>query len=220
MTMENFKDLSPPGSKGHDDIAAGDRRTNDRQISILRLVKITSDLAEGWGMIKNISSAGVMIEIHPDFALADRINILFTEAYELAANIRWRKAGSIGAEFDQPVNIEELLAKTVKPQNGQKSRVPRVRISSPVALKKGIMTIRAEIYDISPGGLRVKTDYNFAAGNKVVLSIPELEEISGTIRWAEDGQAGIAFQDRMPITLLMAWLANIHKAARDDDSGE
>lgn len=217
--MENFKDLSPPDPKGQED-AAADRRSNDRQISILRLVKIKSDLAEGWGMIKNISSAGVMIEIHPDFALADRIIILFTDACELNATIRWRKKGSIGAEFDEMVDIAELLAKTVKPQNGQKSRIPRVRISSPVALKKGIMTIRAEIFDISPGGLRVKTDYDFVPGNKVTLSIPELEEISGTIRWVGEGQAGISFQDRMPITLLMTWLANIHKTVRDDDQSE
>lgn len=73
-----------------------DRRKNDRLITVFHLAKIESGAAEGWGLIKYLSSSGVMIEVHPNFELGDTARVALTDDVELIGSIRWRKGALVG----------------------------------------------------------------------------------------------------------------------------
>ncbi len=197
-----------------------DRRTSDRQITIFRLAKIKSGMAEGWGFIKNISGNGVMVEVHPSFELGRTAAVALTDDVELTGSIRWRKGAAVGIQFDKEINVTELLANLTIQKKDRPARLPRVRMQQPINLRIGFKLVKAEIGDISPAGIRIKTRHLFEIGSKLTLSVPELGDIIGRVIWQKDSDIGIKFQERISVPQLTVWLsAYFAKAQTTDNDG-
>lgn len=193
-----------------------DRRKQNRHIAMLRLAKIKSESGEGWGFIKNLSSTGMMVEVHPNFELGDTVSALLTEDQELSGKVRWRKKALAGVEFDSPIDIAHVLAKPGDGRQGRVSRLPRIEMKHPINLYQGSRLIHADICDISPAGICVATDFKFEIGKKLRLSVPDLLDINGTVRWQSGSRVGIVFSHRLPLDDLMVWLSTFYRAARID----
>lgn len=195
-----------------------DRRRQDRHIAMLRLAKIKTNSGEGWGFIKNLSATGMMVEVHPNFELGDTVSALLTEDQELAGTVRWRKKALAGVEFFSPIDISKVLAKPSDARQGRVSRLPRIEMKHPINLYLGSRLIHADIRDISPAGICVATDFTFEIGKKLRLSVPDLLDINGTVRWQSGNRVGIAFSHRLPLDDLMVWLSTFYRSARIDSS--
>lgn len=193
-----------------------DRRKQNRHIAMLRLAKIKSESGEGWGFIKNLSSTGMMVEVHPNFELGDTVSALLTEDQELSGKVRWRKKALAGVEFDSPIDIAQVLSKPGDGRQGRVSRLPRIEMKHPINLYQGSRLIHADICDISPAGICVATDFKFEIGKKLRLSVPDLLDINGTVRWQSGCRVGIVFSHRLPLDDLMVWLSTFYRAARID----
>lgn len=190
------------------EIIGPDRRKADRQITIFRLAKIESGVAEGWGFIKNISSSGIMIEIHPSFELGHTTTVAFTDDLELLGSVRWRKGALVGVQFCSDINVAELLANLTIHNKHQPARLPRVRMTRSIILRIGSAVVKAEICDISPAGIRINTHYQCQIGNRLTLLVPELGDLAGTVRWQKGTEIGIKFQERVSVPQITDWLAN------------
>ncbi|WP_373490352.1 PilZ domain-containing protein [Parasphingorhabdus sp.] len=197
----------------------GDRRKQNRHIAMLRLAKIKAESGEGWGFIKNLSAAGMMVEVHPKFELGETITAFLSEDQVLKGTVRWRKNALAGIEFSAPIDISKVLAKPSEASHGRVPRLPRVEMQHPINLYQGSRLIPADICDISPAGICVRTDFTFEIGKKLRLSVPELLDINGTVRWQSGDRVGIVFAQRLPLDDLMVWLSTFYRAARID-SGE
>jgi len=199
-------------------LADVDRRQQDRHIAMLRLAKIKAESGEGWGFIKNLSATGMMVEVHPNFELGDTVSALLTEDQELTGTVRWRKKALAGIEFSTPIDIAKVLSKPNEAMQGRVSRLPRIEMKHPINLYHGSRLIGADICDISPAGICVRTDFTFEIGKKLRLSVPELLDIEGTVRWQSGNRVGIVFAKRLPLDDLMVWLSTFYRAARIDTS--
>ncbi|MEO9601225.1 PilZ domain-containing protein [Parasphingorhabdus sp.] len=195
-----------------------DRRRQDRHIAMLRLAKIKAESGEGWGFIKNLSATGMMIEVNPVFELGDSVSAILTEDQELSGAVRWRKNTLVGVEFFEPINVAKVLAKPTETKKGRVPRLPRVEMKHPINLYQGARIISADICDISPAGVCVRTDHTFEVGKKVRLSVPDLLDIDGTIRWQLGVRVGIAFSERLRLDDLMVWLSTFYQTAKIDES--
>lgn len=185
-----------------------DRRKSDRQISIFRLAKVGSGVVEGWGFIKNISSSGVMIEIHPGFELGDTTTVALNDDVELIGSVRWRKDALVGMQFRSDINVTELLANLRVHNKRRPARLPRVRMTRSIILRIGSTFVKAEICDISPGGIRINARHQCQVGSRLSLSVPELGDLAGTVRWQKGTEIGIKFQERVSVLQITDWLAN------------
>eukprot|EP01013_Petalomonas_cantuscygni_P015350 TRINITY_DN3162_c0_g1_i1.p1 TRINITY_DN3162_c0_g1~~TRINITY_DN3162_c0_g1_i1.p1 ORF type:complete len:317 (+),score=30.69 TRINITY_DN3162_c0_g1_i1:1272-2222(+) len=193
-----------------------DRRKQNRHIAMLRLAKIKSETGEGWGFIKNLSATGMMVEVHPNFELGDKVSALLTEDQELSGSVKWRKNSLAGIQFSAPVDIAKVLAKPHDPKHGRVSRLPRIEMKHPIDLYLGSRLIHADICDISPAGICVNTDFTFEIGKKLRLSVPDLLDANGTVRWQSGSRVGIIFAKRLPLDDLMVWLSTFYRTARID----
>lgn len=191
-----------------------DRRMTDRQITIFRLAKIKSGMVEGWGFIKNISNSGVMVEIHPSFELGRTAAVALTDEVELVGSIRWRKGAVVGIQFDNVINVNELLTNLTIRNKDRPARLPRVRMKQPINLRIASKQMKAEIWDISPAGIRIKSHHLFEIGSKLTLSVPELGDISGSVIWQKNSEAGIKFQERISVPQLTVWLSAYYAKAQ------
>ncbi|CAO1653927.1 PilZ domain-containing protein [Parasphingorhabdus sp. NYA22] len=193
-----------------------DRRKQDRHIAMLRLAKIKAEAGEGWGFIKNLSATGMMVEIHPNFELGDTVSALLTEEQELTGTVRWRKKALAGIEFSTPIDMAKVLSKPNDAKQGRVSRLPRIEMKHPINIYQGSRLVHADICDISPAGICVRTEHIFEIGKNLRLSVPDLLDISGTVRWQSGARVGIVFSQRLPLDDLMVWLSTFYRAARID----
>ncbi len=193
-----------------------DRRQQNRHIAMLRLAKIKAESGEGWGFIKNLSATGMMVEVHSDFNLGNRISATLNEEQELSGIVRWREQSRAGVEFSEPVDVAKILAKPSHIRSGRIPRLPRIEMQHPINLYQGSQLIPANICDISPAGVCVTADFRFEIGKSLKLSVPELLDIQGTVRWQTGDRIGIVFSQRLPLDDMMIWLSTFHNAARID----
>lgn len=197
---------------------ADDQREHERHITICRLAKLKAGEKEGWAVVKNLSESGMMLEVHPSFDLDDIVTIHLSEDQHLTGTVRWRKDTAVGVHFFKAIDVTEILKKPTTKQNGKLTRLPRVKVNCPIEIKANVKTISSVIMDISPGGLCVKSDHPFEIAERVALSIPKLPRIIGHIRWQARGFVGIAFQQRVNIPDLTAWLLDYYDAAADNQA--
>lgn len=202
------------GFNNNDATIVLDRRKKSRQMAIFRLAKVESGLAEGWGFIKNISNSGVMLEIHPGFTLGDTATVALTDEVALAGEIRWRKGPLVGIQFSNDINATELLANLRIHNKSKPARLPRVRMNQSIVLRIGLTIMRGDIYDISPGGMRINTPHLCQIGSQLTLSVPALGDIIGTVRWQKNNHIGIKFQERVSVPQLTDWLANYYSTGK------
>lgn len=203
----NSQDAECEVSAGNHEEVDFDRRKTNRQITIFRLAKIKSGMVEGWGFIKNISNNGVMVEIHPSFELGRTATVALTDEVELVGSIRWRKDALTGIQFDKAINATELLTNLTIRKKDRPARLPRVRMKEHINLRIGSKLLKAEIWDISPAGIRIKTPHLFEEGSKLTLLVPELGDIIGAVIWQKNSDAGIKFQERVSVPQLTVWLS-------------
>ncbi len=195
-------------------VAEEDRRKQDRHIAMLRLAKIKGESGEGWGFIKNLSATGMMIEVHPGFELGHDVSAILTEDQELAGTVRWRKEALAGVEFHTPIDVAKVLAKPDDTKSGRVARLPRIEMKHPINLYQGSKLIHADIRDISPAGICVQTDVTFEIGKNLRLSVPDLLDINGTVRWQSGNRVGIVFSQRLPLDDLMVWLSTFYQTSK------
>ncbi len=197
-------------------VAEEDRRKQNRHIAMLRLAKIRAESGEGWGFIKNLSATGMMVEVHPKFELGDSVSALLSEDQELTGAVRWRKKALAGIEFSTPIDVAKILSKPNVASQGRVPRLPRIEMKYPINLYLGSRLIHADICDISPAGICVRTDFTFEIGKNLRLSVPELLDINGTVRWQSGNRVGIVFSNRLPLDDLMVWLSTFYRAGKID----
>jgi hypothetical protein len=141
-----------------------------------------------------------------------------TEEQELTGTVRWRKKALAGIEFSEPIDVAKVLTKPSESKTGRVSRLPRIEMKHPIDLYQGSQLIHGDICDISPAGICVRTEFKFENGKNLRLSVPELLDISGTVRWQAGDRVGIAFSKRLPLDDLMIWLSTFYRAAKIDSS--
>ncbi|WP_268893895.1 PilZ domain-containing protein [uncultured Parasphingorhabdus sp.] len=208
---------SPSSSFPSDNIVVEeDRRKQERHIAMLRLAKIKGAAGEGWGFIKNLSATGMMVEVHPNFELGDTVSAMLTEEQELTGTVRWRKEALAGVEFSSPIDIATVLTKPNESKQGRVARLPRIEMKHPINIYQGSRLIHGDICDISPAGICIRTDHVFETGKNLRLSVPELLDINGTVRWQSGARVGIVFSRRLPLDDLMVWLSTFYRATRVD----
>ena len=95
-------------------------------------------------------------------------------------------------------------------QNGLAQRMPRITIATDIRLRlrNGERVVHAE--NISRGGMKVMLDEVDCVGEQVMVVLSDdVAPMTGTIRWQEEGRAGIAFDEVLDIDRLAAWLTTL-----------
>ena len=64
--------------------------------------------------------------------------------------VTWRRSVNIGVEFDEKVDIIDLLANTIE---GQRPHMPRIEVDCHATLRDGATVLRVKVADISQGGI-------------------------------------------------------------------
>ena len=180
-----------------------ERRDGDRHITLFRVGSMTIDGRRELCLIKNISAGGMSIRAYCTIAPDTRLSVELKCGEQVDGIARWVDGDVVGIAFDEPVDVVELLAASMK---GPRPRMPRVEVDCLAWVREGAETHRVQACDISQGGLKVATDRDLGIDAEVVVSLPGLAPQPAIVRWRDSGSYGITFNKVIALPLLVGWL--------------
>ncbi len=182
-----------------------ERRNDPRNIASLRVAKLTEASGrEQLIRVRNVTGGGLMAEVGYPLSVGDQV-FLELSSQKIPATVVWTREGTMGAKFDQSVDLGELLAGR-KPRHGFRPRPPRLEVDCKATLKLGKTYYTVDVHDISLGGLKVEPIDEYCLGKQVVVVVESLRPIRGEVRWFSDRKAGIVFDKPMKFEELAEWV--------------
>jgi hypothetical protein len=180
-----------------------ERRQDVRYTKLLRVGLVQTRSGKELCLVRNISAGGLMARVYAPKAVGTQATVELKSGCSVNGTVVWTQDPDIGIEFDERVDVEAVL-------NGyldlnQRPRLPRLEVDRPVTLRIGSRLCRAVARDISQGGIKADLPIECPRG-EIVVSLPGLYPIRGAVRWSQGHQAGIAFNELLPLPTLMGWL--------------
>lgn len=181
----------------------GERRCSERQLTLFRVGSLVIGERRELCLIKNISAGGMLIRAYCPIEPGTRLSVELKCGEPVAGAARWVDGETVGVTFDEPVDIVELLAASME---GPRPRMPRIAVDSIAWVRDGATVHRVQALDVSQGGLKVAARQALAIGAEVMITLPGLAPMAGTVRWSDSGCRGLAFNKVVPLALLVGWL--------------
>jgi len=173
-------------------------------MSLLQAGKIITDTIQELCLIRNLSSRGVMADIFAPIEEGTSLQIEFKAGVRVKGIVRWVEDGRAGIEFEDDIDIHELLA----PNKARMTpRAPRLSIDGTAKIMLEDDQVHVQVIDISQGGMKVAEHSELEVGEDIVVEIEGLPVRASVVRWIRDGQAGISFNRVMPLDQVAFWAA-------------
>jgi len=183
-----------------------DRRRDVRHLTILRVGTVHVDGRRELCLVRNISAGGLMAIVYSDFEVGERIQIELKTNQPIPGTVTWKGDSTVGVEFDEKVDIAEILSNPPLLENGWRPRMPRVPIDRLATLRAGARTYWVSTRDISQGGVKVEADQAIDIGAETIVMLENFRPIPGVVRWRKGNVAGISFNQVIPFHELTRWL--------------
>lgn len=183
-----------------------ERRRDPRHLTILRVGSLIVDGRRELCLIRNISAGGVQAHVYSALEEGQRVEIELKSDQRFCGTITWLQDSNIGITFDAPIDVAQMLANHARMENGWRPRMPRVEVDRLATIRFGADTYGVNTRDISQGGAKLETDQNFEPGSDIVLTLDRFRPIPGVVRWCQDKQCGVSFNQVIPFGELIDWL--------------
>ena len=187
------------------EVPAMERRSDDRsKVSVYRSAMLRWTGYEALCLIRNISPGGMMARLHTSLPPGEPVWVEIRSGHEIPGRIAWSADDMVGVQFEERIDVLEVLHAPVHGEAGRVQRMPRLRIACPVGLLADGVRQTLMLVDVSQGGAKVEADF-LREGDEVTLGLRGLDPRRGVVRWAHGGRAGIAFLAAIPFDTLARW---------------
>lgn len=183
------------------ELAIEDRRENRRHTTVLLIGKVRQGAGDSACLVHDISAHGLMARFTAAPAVGDRLLIEMRGLPEVAATVRWVDGYKAGVEFAEPQEVERVFC--LRDEQGLVARAPRFAIAASAVMRLGAERWAVDLLDISPGGVKLRTDRPLQAGQAGSILLAAVgSPIYGAICWVRDDRCGFRFSSPLPLTSL------------------
>jgi hypothetical protein len=187
-----------------------ERRGGSRHMTVLRVARLDTRRGQELCLVRNISAGGLMANVYSNLVIGDPVVVEFKVEDRFAGRVVWRRENQIGVQFDEMADVSALL-NAEESAEGLRARSPRIDVDQPARLRAGARYHAVTVTNISQSGVGITSEDELETGKQIVLTIPDLPPVSGTVRWNADGHAGIAFDERLRLDLLAQWVVSVQR---------
>lgn len=189
----------------------GERRGDDRHMTLFRVGSIVLGDRRELCLIKNISAGGMMIRAYCDIPEGSPLSVELKSGHPVSGRASWTRDGTVGVAFDEIVDVVEILSSSME---GPRPRMPRIEVDCHASVREGSRIHRMRVRDISQGGLKVESAEILNHGCDLTVSLPGLGSHASTLRWSQGNHLGITFNRLIPLPQLVAWLQAMRQELR------
>ncbi len=183
--------------------APAERRDADRTLTLFRVGSLIIEERRELCLIKNVSAGGMLIRAYCAVPAGTRVSIELKCGEAVDGTARWIKDDTVGVEFEELIDVVELLATSME---GPRPRMPRIEVDCAAWIREGAEAHRVDALDVSQGGVKIASDQSFIVDGHVVVTLPGLPPVAGTVRWNNSGCFGVTFNKVLPLPMLVGWL--------------
>jgi hypothetical protein len=186
-----------------------ERRRHARSLRVMRVARLAaSDMhAEGLGMVRDVSSGGMMIDAHLDLEIGQPVSIALLDDQELTGTVAWKDGNMLGVSFDAEIPVEQILAKPTLKADGKRARHPRFAVQKDVELKLDAATVEATLQDISQRGAKLTCEAKLRVHGNLLLRAEGHRAVGATIKWRAGDMVGVEFHRLLSVEELEQWLS-------------
>ena len=187
----------------------GERRDDERHLTLFRVGAMSVAGRRELCLIKNISTGGMKIRPYCELVIGDEITVELKTGMIVPGTVAWISDGNAGISFHQPVDVVEILSQSA---SGPRPRMPRIEVACSATIRDGANVHKVVVRDVSQGGLKVECPAPLDNGVGLAVTLPGMETQAGVACWVDGGLAGISFNRLLPLSELVTWL----KAMREE----
>lgn len=159
--------------------------------------------------VHRITSTGATLSVSGPIGDGDRATIELPFGLTADGSIAGDDPAAIAFHFDEPVDVVGELARCLAALPAERRQMPRIELRQRLCVRHDGQVDFAWTRNMSPAGIGIETRAQLTPGEQVEITLDGLRPIQGEVRWAEQGQAGIAFAEELGWQLLMPWLRKI-----------
>ena len=181
------------------------RRSSQRISLVYRPVLLETDGFAGFCLVRNLSCDGMMGSVYTQFAKGQQVTVQFNPDHVIEAHISWSKDGNVGIQFDEEIDVADLLRRLADKQTGTLiNRAPRLHIECDGELELSGRSMPIRLRDISQRGIKAQASF-IKPGDEVLVCLPGLEPRKSLVRWTQYGLAGLNFIRPLAFEELATW---------------
>lgn len=178
-----------------------DQRRDKRHASVLLIGRVAHAAAESACLVHDVSEHGLMARFTTMPVVGERLRIAVRGLAEVAATVRWVNGYKAGVEFDVAQRIDSIFR--LRDDRGLVARTPRFAMAATASLRIGDRRIAVDVLDISPGGVKLRSDAAVGSGQAGGVLLPEVNAAAfGTICWTREDRFGFRFCEPLSLALL------------------
>lgn len=191
-TAQDTPDDGPPGFV--------ERRSQDRQRTVLVNAAIRHSGREGLCRIQGISASGLQIRTSLPITPHAPAEIVLRSGRSVRCVVRWTANGEAGMTHDSGEALSHMLTEGA----GEGRAALRFRMERPVMVGIRKQSCAAWLASLSPGEIWLRGLEQGDPGEPVLVAVPGLGELAGHVVGEDDGctlvrmHAPIAFRDLDP----------------------
>ena len=188
-----------------------DNRGAQRVMTVFKAARIGSAHADDLGLIRNISTEGVMVETQLTLQVDEAVLIEIQSGNPMHGRVRWSKDGMTGIQLDRPIEIAEALRTSSAADVVDRIRPPRFDRILDATLECNGRTWPASTRNISLSGAQVVPEKALVLPKHAhaVLEIEGLGALGGVLRWQRAGSVGVRFEHPLPLRRFQQWLSQV-----------
>jgi len=184
-----------------------ERRGSERYVTVLKVGRAVVDGHDQLCLVRNMSSDGAKLDLYHGVTKDQKITIELRSDKVVTGTVRWVGNHAAGIEFDDPVDVTDLLQGRPNRSVLRKlPRAPRFLAKAGVHMEHDHGAISGTLVNISMHGLCVETHDHAKPDDVLVVRIAGLPARSATIRWIRNGMMGLHFDMPMSFSELARWL--------------
>lgn len=181
-----------------------ERRSQDRQRTVLVNAAIRHGGREGLCRIHGISTAGLQIRTSLPMTSQMPAQIVLRSGRSVNCLVRWSANGEAGMTHDAGDALAHMLTEGV----GEGRAVLRFRIGQPVAVGIHKQGRTATLAHLSPGELWLRDLDRADHGEPVLVAVPGLGDLVGHVAGQDDDSILVRLNAAIPFRALDPWLAS------------
>jgi hypothetical protein len=202
-------DSSPNAAAPPDVRKPSDRREHARSIKVMRVARLKDVQmhAECLGMVRDVSSGGMMIDALFPLEVGHKISVALLDDQELNGEIVWRDGRTVGVKFIKEISVEEILAKPAIRIDGQRSRFPRFQACQPLRVTYNNHDYDAVLSNISQRGAKLLCDAAPKMNSNIIIRTDSKQSVAATVKWCSRRIVGVEFHRLLSLAELAEWIA-------------
>lgn len=186
--------------------ASPDRRRGPRKLTLMRVGLIHAPEGMEFCMVKNISADGLMARVYRSYRPGEEARVELTSGHVLVGDVVWARGVDIGVQFRASIDVANVLSSRWGPDSQRRPRLPRLELSCPAIARYGPRSCPVQLRNISQRGAKIIARGPVPALAGIVLGLPDLPCIHGTVRWSRGDEAGLYFNESLPFAVLARWV--------------